>query len=49
MTRRLPHAESELIYGLFLDTTKPFQKMYHKNFNQLELQTEQDEWEAKMG
>jgi len=22
--------------------------MYHKNFNALELQTEQDEWEAKM-
>ena len=22
---------------LFLDTTRPFQKMYHKNFNQLEL------------
>ena len=33
---------------LFLDTTKPFKKMYHKNFNQLELHTEQDEWEAKM-
>ena len=34
---------------LFLDTTKTFQKMYHKNFNQLELHTQQDEWEAKMG
>ena len=34
---------------LFLDTTRPFSKMYHKNFNQLELTTEQDEWEAKMG
>ena len=34
---------------MFLDTTKPFHKMYHKNFNQLELTTEQDEWEAKMG
>ena len=34
---------------LYLDTTKPFAKMYHKNFNPLELKTEQDEWEAKMG
>ena len=34
---------------LFLDTTRPFKKMYHKKFNQLELTTEQDEWEAKMG
>ena len=34
---------------LYLDTAKPFAKMYHKNFNQLELKTEQDEWEAKMG
>ena len=33
---------------MFLDTTKPFKRMYHKNFNTLELQTEQDEWEAKM-
>ena len=33
---------------LFLDTTKPFKQMYHKNFNPLELTTEQDEWEAKM-
>ena len=34
---------------LYLDTAKPFAKMYHKNFNPLELKTEQDEWEAKMG
>ena len=33
---------------LFLDTTKAFRHMYHKNFNQLELHTAQDEWEAKM-
>ena len=34
---------------LYLDTTRPFSKMYHKNFNQLSLTTEQDEWEAKIG
>ena len=33
---------------MFVDTTKPFKKMYHKNFNQLELHTAQDEFEAKL-
>jgi hypothetical protein len=27
---------------LFLDSTKPFNRMYHKNFNNLKLTTEMD-------
>ena len=30
---------------MFVDTTRPFNKMYHKNFNPLELHTAQDEFE----
>jgi hypothetical protein len=33
---------------LFLDTSKPFNKMYHKNFNALDLHTEQDEFDEKL-
>jgi hypothetical protein len=28
---------------MFIDTTKSFNHMYHKNFNQLELTTEMDD------
>jgi hypothetical protein len=33
---------------MFIDTTKPFNKMYHKNFNPLEITTEQDEFDSKL-